>query len=82
MDLQILVRGRFFPLEGATVKKVALNAWEIRVPRDEAVAKRARRKLSVEAWDGAVFLIDDVETEPAMVSKETSDALFLTALVF
>lgn len=77
MTLELLDRNRVRPMPPATVRALASNAWEIRVPRG-AEAERAfgpgLRKL-----DGAVFLVDGVQTEPALISAESPEAVTVSA---
>ena len=77
----VLHRGRWFDLDKVRARKIATNAWELSIPRDEALHRRLRRVATPEAWDGAVFLIDDTETEPAIGSGATQTHLKITALV-
>jgi hypothetical protein len=77
MTLELLDRNRVRPLPGAAVRPLASNAWEIRIPRTpdaERVFGPGLRKL-----DGAVFLVDGVQTEPALISAETADAVLVSA---
>lgn len=79
--VELLVRTRFLPLPGATARRVGANAWEVHIPRTEAVARLARRGLDPEDWDGAVFAIDGEQTEPAVASGADEAALKVAALV-
>lgn len=77
----MLVRNHFHPLPDATATPIAANAWEIRVPTEGASCKTARRGTRAEDWDGAVFLIDDQQAEPALGSGEAPGVVIVTALV-
>lgn len=77
----MLVRGRFEPLVNATAIPVAGNAYQIRVPVDEALLRRVRREATAESWDDAVFLIDGKESEPAVGSGEGPGHVTVTAFV-
>lgn len=80
-ELHVLHRNRFHPLTGATARPLAANAWEITVPATDAVKKLTRRGFTAEAWDGAVFLVDGVETEPAVGSGESKKAVTVTVFI-
>lgn len=67
-DVQVLHRNRFQPVDGAQAVAMAGNAWEIRIPVDHPIHRRVRREPEPTAWDGAIFLLGDEETEPALGS--------------
>jgi len=70
VNIAVLHRNRFHPLKTATAKLLRANTWEITIPNDEPALKKVRRGAQASDWDGAVFLIGDDETEPAMGSGE------------
>jgi hypothetical protein len=80
-SIEVLHRGRFWPLPGASATKIAANAWEITIPIDDAVRRFAKSPGDPSAWDDAVFAIDGVQTEPAVGSGGGGDAVRVTALV-
>jgi hypothetical protein len=63
--IELLVRRRFVVLPGATARALAGNAWELSLPLS-AVQPLVRDATEPEAWDGAIFLLDGRETEPAV----------------
>jgi len=73
MDLAVLHRNRFLPLNDADVTQVGPNAYQVRIPTGSPMHKKLRRPATAEGWDGAIFLIDGRETEPAMGSGEGAD---------
>lgn len=75
------VRGRFEVLADASVIPIAGNAYQIRIPFDEALLRRVRRGATAESWDDAVFLIDGRESEPAVGSGEGPGHVIVTAFV-
>lgn len=80
-SISVLVRNHFEPLREATGIPIAGNAYEIHIPRDSATLRLARRDDTLEAWDGAVFLIDGAESQPALGTGETKNHLIVTALL-
>lgn len=81
-DIQILTRGSFRPLPGATATQLATNAWRVEVPRTDAVKRAARAKaVSVEFFDGATFLIGDDESWSAVGESEDANIVVVTVLV-
>ncbi len=81
MSIELLHRNRFLPLDDATARQLAANVWEIRIPRGDGVHHRTRRAPQLEAWDGAVFALDGVQTEPATGSGEDASAIRLTVVI-
>ena len=81
MDVSVLVKGRFEVLEGAVAVAVGSNCWEIEIPVDPQLSKRVRRGESPEDWDGAVFLLGDAESEPAVGSGAGKGTVKVTAFV-
>lgn len=79
--VEFLSRGRFVELPGATARRIRANAWEIRIPRTEAVRGVVRSSLSPEAFDDAIFCIDGVETEHAVGSGEEDHLIRVSALL-
>ena len=73
-------RRRAQALPGATARKVAGNAWEIRIPKDHVLHGRLRREPTPEGWDDAVFLLDDQESQPVVGSGEDDRSVWVTAL--
>ena len=78
-DVQVLVKGRFWPISGAKTKDIAPNAVQITIPVSAELKKRTRRGDRAEDWDGAVFLVDDEESEPAVGSGEGKGTVVVTA---
>ncbi len=78
-DVQILVKGRFWPIPGAKIREIAPNAVEITIPLSPDLKKRTRRGEQAEDWDGAVFLVDDEESEPAVGSGQKNGSVMVTA---
>lgn len=79
--VEVLHRSRFQPLPSATAEKIAANAWEIVIPIDDAVRRVSKNPADPTSWDGAVFSIDGVQTEPAVGSGGGADAVRVTVLV-
>ena len=71
VDIHVLHRGSFLAIPAAQATQVAHNAWEISIPSDDPVHDKTRRNPTAEAWDDAIFLVDGVETQPAIGSGET-----------
>lgn len=68
MNVEVLHNGSFRPIEGATFEEISSNAWTVSIPVHDPIHGRVRRRPTAEGWDGAVFFIDGVETEPALGS--------------
>ena len=81
MSVQILKGNRFRPLPGATVTKVAGNAYRVVVPKTPECERLAPAKWGIDAFDEAVLLIEERETMQVLGSSEGPDGLVLTALV-
>lgn len=79
--LHLLVRSHFVDLPEASAERIADNAWTIAIPLTDAVTRRARRRPEPEAWEGAIFLIDDAETQPAVVTAIDAVEVCLTAWI-
>jgi hypothetical protein len=77
-SVQILVKGRFWPIPGAKTKDIAPNAVQITIPLSPDLKKRTRRGDRAEDWDGAIFLVDDEESEPAVGSGEGKGTVTVT----
>ncbi|MCB9675225.1 MAG: hypothetical protein H6737_08915 [Alphaproteobacteria bacterium] len=79
MDVQVLNKGRFEALPDATCRPAgSTNVWEIEVPVTAELQKRLRRGPSPEDWDDAVFLVNGVESEPAVGSGEGKGTVKVT----
>lgn len=81
MKVEVLVRQSFREVPGLTARRIAGNAWEILVPKDEATQKLTRRGPRPEDWDGAIFFLDGQETMPATGTGENKLVVKVTALV-
>ena len=81
MTIAVLHRSHFQDIRSATARQVAANCWEITIPAADPIHKKVRRKPTAEGWDGAVFLIDDAETEPAVGSGESAREVRVTVFV-
>jgi hypothetical protein len=68
VSVEVLHAGRFQVLESAVVETISSNAWTVKIPVNDPVHRRLRRQPTPEGWDGAVFFIDGVETEPSLGS--------------
>ena len=79
--VQILIRGTFKPLPGATATHVAANAWEVRVPKSEAVARTLRGTPTMAGFDEAVVLIGDEESVQCLATRESGAAVWLSVLL-
>lgn len=79
--VELLVRNRFVSLPGATARRGQANAWELVIPRDEAVARLIRGPVTLEAFDGATFAIDGVESLQAIGAGEDARVVRVTALM-
>ncbi|TNE92644.1 MAG: hypothetical protein EP330_01480 [Deltaproteobacteria bacterium] len=66
--IEVLHRNRFRPVDDARIERISSNAWTVRIPVSSPIHKAVRRNPTAEGWDGAVFLIEDTETEPALGS--------------
>jgi hypothetical protein len=80
--IEVVHRGRFVALPTATARLVGPNAWEIRIPTSDPAFGSLRRTPTAEAWDGVVFSIDGIESEPATGSGEGPDHVVVVALTF
>lgn len=78
MTIELLVRGRFVTLPTATATALSSNSWTVRVPDPLSLRKRTRRGEATEDWDGAVFCIDGVETEPGLGSGGGRDHVLVS----
>lgn len=81
MDIAVLVKGRFETLPDASARSIGANAYAIEVPITPERTKRVRRGGKAEDWDGAVFLLDDEESQPAMGSAEGPNSVTVTVLL-
>ena len=79
--VQVLRKGRFVEVPGARVRPLASNAWEITIPRTDAVRRACGRGVALEDWDGAIFVVNDLETEPAIASGMSRDVVRVTVVV-
>lgn len=80
-SISVLHRGRFHEIPGARVDQVSRNTWEIAIDVGDPIHKKVRRDPTAEGWDGAVFLIDDRESEPAVGSGENAREVRVSAFV-
>ena len=80
MDLQILVKSSFRPISGAQVASLTPNSWTLQFERQAKYPKFFRGDLE-KLLDGAVFLIDDVESEPAVMSAVNGQSVTVTVWV-
>lgn len=76
-----LHRGRFRELPGATARRVRANAWTVQVPCTAAIQRAIGREVTPEAFDGSVWLIDDVESMSAVGSGATPQAVTVSVLL-
>lgn len=81
MTIELLVRGRFVDLPGATATPVAGNGWSIRIPDPGSSSRRTRRGPALEDWDGAVFALDGEETQPGVGTGGGADHVLVTVWV-
>lgn len=81
MTIELLVRGHFVPLRDATATALSSNSWTVRIPDPLAIRKRTRRGDTTEDWDGAVFCLDGVETEPGLGSGGGGDHVLVSVWV-
>lgn len=77
----VLHRGRFYEIDGASAERVASNTWQVRIPAADPIHKRTRRSADAESWDGAVFLVEGQETQPAVGSGEDKGGVTVTVFV-
>jgi hypothetical protein len=68
-------------IPGMSARRIAANAWEVRIPRTELARKLSKRGDDPLAWDDAVFAIDGVETEPSVGSGLDPDVIRVTAIL-
>ena len=80
MDLQILVKSSFRPISGVDVRALTTNSWTLRFDRNAQYPKFFRGDLE-RLLDGAIFLIDDVESEPAVMSAVDGRSVTVTVWV-
>jgi len=81
VTIELLHRGRFDVVDGASAKKAGPNAWTVRLPLAARAVQRSRRKPTVEGWDGVVLAIDGAESEPGVVSRVGKDAVTIEVWV-
>lgn len=81
MVIELLHRGRFDEVRGASARSAGANAWLVTLPLDDRAVQRSRRGTRVEGWDGAVLALDGQETEPALVSDLRDGQVTLTVWV-
>lgn len=79
--VEIVHRNRFVALPGATARRTRANAWEVTIPKSEAVAKLLRKAVSASAFDGVTFAIDGEESVHALGSAEDRQAVRVTVLL-
>jgi hypothetical protein len=75
--IELLVRRRFVAVPGAVAHPLAGNAWELHLPL-ASVQRLVKDATRPEVWDGAIFLLDGRETEPAVGSGVTHDSVKVT----
>lgn len=80
--VEVVHRNRFLPLPDADATEVAGGAWSVRIPTDSTAHRTTRRAPTAEGWDGAIFSINGIETQPAVGSAETRTHVVVTALIF
>lgn len=81
MTVEILHRGRFDAVEGATVRSVGPNAYEVRLPLDDRAVQRTRRPATHEGFDEVVLTIDGAESEPGVVAAIGRDSVTITVWI-
>jgi len=81
MDVSVLGKGRFEKLSDVQITAVGPNAWELDIGLAGMDPKRVRRGPNPEDWDGAIFLLDDRETEPALGSGQAKGRVKVTVFV-
>jgi hypothetical protein len=79
MLIEVRVRGRFWPIPGATARQIAGNAWEISVPRTSECQRLLGNDLG--RLDGAVLGLDGKETEAAVINAEGPEGVRATAWI-
>jgi hypothetical protein len=81
LSIQVLHRGAFHAIPGATAQQVASNAWEIHVPATDPIHRKTRRTLTAEAWDEAIFLLGDVESQAAVGCAEDHNGVTVSVII-
>jgi len=81
MTIELLHRGRFDAVDGATAERVSSNAYTVRLPLTARAVQRSRRPATEDGWDGAVVAIDGAESEPGVVSAVDDHAVTLTVWI-
>ena len=81
MDILILHRNRFQPVNGATATKLSGNAWTLKLPI-ASMKRFIKGTPRAEALDGVVFVVEDLETEPAVGTGEDQTHLYASVYAF
>lgn len=77
-EVEILVRGRFVPVDGATVRHLRANAYEVGIPRSPELDRKLRGALDA---DEIVLALRGVEALQAILSAEAPDRVTLAVLL-
>lgn len=80
MTIEVLVRGRYHPLPGATARPIGGNAWQVRIPRSPEAARLLRR-WEVESLDDVVLALDGEDSLQVIGSGGTDEELVATVLL-
>lgn len=81
MNIALLVRGRFVPVEGVKVRQDSSNAWTLTIPLTAASVRDYRRGTELEDWDEAVFSIDEQETAPCVASAASGTSVTVSVWI-
>lgn len=80
MTIELLLRGRYRPLPGATARPIGGNAWEVRLPRSPEIG-RLLKSWEVETLDSLVISIDGRDSAQVIGSGGNSEELVATVLL-
>ena len=77
MTIELLHKGRFHVLNGATAKALASNAWAVSIPIDE-LSKLLRTAITLSSLDDAILVVDDIETSNTIGHQKGKSRLTVT----
>ncbi len=77
----VLHRRRFLDIPQATLTSVGSNVYEVWIPKDAPIHRLTRREPTMDGWEEAIFLIEDVESQPAVASGENGQVIKLHVVV-
>lgn len=79
--IALVHRGRVHSLPGATAVQTGPNVIVVTVPRTEPVRRLLRAEVEPEWFDGAVWMVGEVESVQSMGSADRGSVVEVTVLL-